>query len=139
MVLVAAERRDMKLYKMKLRMFVTVIAVSLLILDCTDGEGSSEMPVELIGKWKTDAPKYRGCFIELEARSVAFVSDQGNSDINILKKIVTRREGESVSYTIHYKCEGDRECTIKLYYKNSGRRAIQLENQRNVEWTRVED
>jgi hypothetical protein len=135
----AAVGKEMTLHKMRLRRAAVMTAVSLLILSCNDRTVSSEIPEELIGKWKTDAPKYRGCYLELKERSVAFISGEGDSDFNMLNGIETRRDGESFLYTIHYKCEDGYECTMKLYYENSGRRVIRLKNQKNIEWTKMED
>lgn len=118
---------------MKARMTAVFL---ILFLGCGGEEGLSEIPEHLIGRWKTEDTRYKGCFLDLKKDSVTFVSAEGQKSVNSLKKVEISSEEDSRLYTLYYTGEDDRECTMKFYYESSGGRVIRLESRKQIEWTR---
>ncbi|MFO7914468.1 MAG: hypothetical protein R6U43_02110 [Candidatus Krumholzibacteriales bacterium] len=114
----------------------TAALLLIFLVGCGGGGGSSEVPDKLIGRWETDNPRYKGCFLELEKNSVTFVPGEGRVSVNSLKKIELSREEGSQLYTLFYTGGADRNGTLKLYYESSGGGVIRLKSRKQIEWTR---
>lgn len=118
---------------MKARMAAVFL---ILFLGCGEGEGLSEIPDHLVGRWETEDTRYQGCFLDLKRNSVTFVSAEGQKSVNSLKKVEISCEEDSQLYTLYYSGEDDRECTMRFYYESSGERVIRLKSRKQIEWTR---
>lgn len=108
----------------------------IFFLSCGGGEGLSEIPDHLVGRWETEDSRYQGCFLDLKENSVTFVSAEGQKSVNLLKKVEITSEEGSQLYTLHYTGEADRECTMRFYYESSGGRVIRVKSRKQIEWTR---
>ena len=94
--------------KMKYKSIIAALAICAVLLGCESKEPES-LPPEMLGVWKTSAPKYVGCFFELTKDKVLFANEDDyweNIFINTILRIeITPRVKQSL-YTVYYRGEG---------------------------------
>ena len=95
-------------------------------------------PNELVGIWKTSAPKYVDRFFKIDQDIITIGTGGENVEIYTIKKIRTKKDPteRSLLYTIYYENEEGVECKFAFYYSSENGGVIRLKNQRNIVWTK---
>lgn len=95
-------------------------------------------PNELVGKWKTTAPKYADRFFKIDQKIITIGTGGENIEIYTIKKITMKKaptEG-SLLYTIYSKNKEGVEYKFAFYYSPEKGGVIKLKNQRHIIWTK---
>jgi hypothetical protein len=123
---------------MKSRYILLVLATFTLLLGCQFRE-TTVLPDELLGVWKTSAPKYKQCFFEITKDSITFANRNVSEglDVNIISKIEKTHEEKQILYTIHYKKKKGEEYKLPFYYDPSKDGTIRFKNQKEIEWRKA--
>ena len=119
---------------MKKTRFIAIL-ITLIVFgwQCGNNEVSLD---DLMGVWKTSAPKYADRSFEITKERITFGIGEGNFEIYFIKKIYVKQfpQDNSRLYTIYYEnSEGD-ENTFAFYYSLEKGGLIRLKNQRQIEW-----
>lgn len=123
-------------------MRIACIFFSLPILVSLFGCQSKEpggLPTELIGVWKTSAPKYRDCSMELTRDYVIFTNSNSAAhvDTNFVISIKRVPERGHFLYTILYENIHEQKYEFSFYYYPAKNAVVRLKNQTDVEWIKV--
>ena len=97
------------------------------------------LPDELLGVWKTSAPRYKDCFFELTKDTITFANtDLDNIDVNSISKIEKIHKEKGILYTIHYENREGQEYKFFFYYDPSRGGTIRFKNQEGIEWRKAD-
>jgi hypothetical protein len=123
---------------MKSRYILLVLATFTLLFGCQFREPTA-LPGELLGVWKTSAPKYKRCFFEITKDSITFANRDVSEglDVNIISKIEKTHGEKRILYTIHYKKNEGEEYKLPFYYDPSKGGTIRFKNQKEIEWRKA--
>jgi hypothetical protein len=123
---------------MRIARILLTLTIPVSILGCLSG-GSEDIPTELIGVWKTSAPKYKNCSIELSRNYIVFTNSlvAAHVDTNFVLGIKQAHERRRFSCTILYENLHGQRYKFSFYYDPSEGGAIRLKNQIDVEWRKV--
>ena len=124
---------------MKSKYIIVVLSTFSLLLGCQPREPTANTD-ELLGVWKTCAPKYERCFFEITKNSIIFVNRAVSEicDVNTISKIETTHEEKKILCTIHYKgCEGQKY-KFSFFYDPSECGAIRFKNQTHIKWVKAD-
>ena len=93
-------------------------------------------PNELVGIWKTSAPKYADRFFKIDQDTITIGTGGENVEIYTIKKITMKKDPaeRSLLYTIYYKNEEGVEYKFAFYYSSEKGGMIRLKNQRHIVW-----
>jgi hypothetical protein len=93
-------------------------------------------PNELVGTWKTSAPKYADRFLKIDTDTITFGIGGGNVEIYTIKKLKMKKalDERSVLYTIYYDGKEGDEYTFGFYYSPERGGTIRLKHQRQIVW-----
>ena len=122
----------------KLRWVLLPVSVYLAFLMWQHWPKSRNVPVELIGEWRTSDPKYEGRSFEIGLVSVSYGTGEGGSHTGIIEKVEGVFDGSGTAYTISYK-EDDVENQLTFYYSEKRGKTITLRNQPNIVWSKVKE
>ncbi len=130
---------EMRIEVVKSVRILAALAVFACLCGCESRE-SRTVPEELLGVWKTSAPKYRDCYLQLTEESIIFANTAvaGGYNMNRISKIEKVHEGEETLYTIHYKDSQGQEYKLPFFYHPSSGGAIRLKNQSQILWMKME-
>jgi hypothetical protein len=117
--------------------FLTLAILSSLI-GCLSG-GAEGVPTELIGVWKTSAPKYKDCTIELTKDYIIFINSHvaAHIDTNFVLKMKRVRERGHFLCTIRYENIREQKYNFSFYYDPAKGGVLRLKNQIDVKWKKV--
>lgn len=115
---------------------ILVIFVSLI--GCLPW-GPEAVPNELIGVWKTSAPKYKDCSIELTRDYIIFTNSHLGAyvDTNFVLRMKKVRERGYFLCTIRYENIREQRYDFSFYYDPTKGGVIRLKNRIDVEWKKV--
>lgn len=117
---------------MKIRTALVILSFTMFF-GCHSGESS--LPEELIGVWKTSAPKYRHSYIEFMSRIVIFGNTEKNHTlIYHINKVEKVNEEESILYTITSNSKEEEEYMFSFHHHPGNDAVIRLKNQNQIEW-----
>jgi hypothetical protein len=108
-----------------------------LFFGCQRG-GSATIPNELIGVWKTWAPKYGNCSMEITNYTITFSDGDEHININTIKDVKREKPTSEhrILYTIYYvNREGD-EYKCSLYYNPAHNGELRFKNEQEIMWTK---
>ena len=118
---------------MKAKTMFAALAILTTLFGCQPTKNTT-LPDELVGVWKTSAPKYAERSLEFTKGSIILGSGKGNFDPHPIANIETIREGHSILYAIsHLNSEGQ-EYTLAFYYDPADGGVIRLKNQKTIVW-----
>jgi hypothetical protein len=123
-------------------MRIACIFLSLPILislfGCQPG-GPDGLPSELIGVWKTSAPKYKDCSIELTRDYIIFTNSRSASHVDTNFVLGMKRVPERGHFlcTILYENIHEQKYKFSFYYYPTKDGVIRLKNQAELEWRKV--
>lgn len=116
------------------RIFVA-LAILATLFACQRAK-TTTLPDDLVGVWKTSAPKYAGRSLEFTKDSIIFGTGEGNLDPHPIANIETIHEGNSILYTIsHLNSEGQ-QYILSFSYDPANGGVIRLKNQKTIAWTK---
>lgn len=124
--------------RMKSKYMILVLSTFSLLFGCQAREPTA-IPDELLGVWKTPAPKYKRCFFEITKDSIIFVNRDSleGPDVNIIVKIEKTKKEKQTLYTIHYKRMKGEEYKFPFHYDISKGGTIRFKNQKEIAWRKV--
>ncbi|MGD8229210.1 MAG: hypothetical protein PVH82_07375 [Desulfobacteraceae bacterium] len=123
---------------MKIACFLLILAIFVSPLGCLPG-GDEGVPTELIGVWKTSAPKYKNCSIELTRDYIIFTNSRIAAHVDTNFVVGMKRAAKKVrsSYTILYENIHGQKFKFSFYYEPAEEGVMRLKNQIDVEWRKV--
>lgn len=123
---------------MKIPGISLIIAIFITLLGCLSG-GSKGVPIELIGVWKTSAPKYKNCSIELTRDYIVFTNsnEAAHADTNFVLGIKRAPERGRFVCTILYENIHGQRYKFSFYYEPAESGTMRLKNQVDVQWRKV--
>ena len=113
-----------------------VIAITLLaaLIGC-GRERTKSVPDELIGVWRTTAPKYADRFLKLTRTAIIFgTGGEDSYTRTVVAAEKSRLDGDTL-YTVFY-ADAEGEYRFAFYYESLGGGVIRYKNQRAIAWTR---
>ena len=111
--------------------------ILMILVGCQSREGAT-VPDELVGTWKTSAPKYVDRSFEIRKNVIILGTGQGNTDLHPISNIQEARDGEAIFYTISYVNYEGRPDRFSFHYDPARGGVIRFKNQQRIEWTRAE-
>ncbi len=126
------------LQSLKSRALQLALAFSILLLGCQMKE-SETLPKELMGVWRTSAPKYADCTLELTKEFIVFTSGefQDYINVNFIVKVERKPERNHFLYIIHYENLDGQLFKFAFYHYPSQGAVMRPKNQLDIEWKRV--
>jgi len=112
-------------------------AILMILVGCQSRE-SATVPDELVGTWKTSAPKYVDRSFEIRKNVIVLGIGKGNTDAHPVLNLQEARDGEAIFYTISYMNYEGRPDRFSFYYDPARGGVIRFKNQQRIEWTRAE-
>lgn len=107
-------------------------------------EKSKTVPGELIGVWRTSAPKYEDCYFQLTEDLIIFANEAhlDKKDVNRISGIKKTDRGKQVLYTFsyefYYEGKEGQECKFFFYYDPSEGGSIRFKNQLKIKWKKAD-
>lgn len=100
---------------------------------------SDEFPTELLGRWVTDNPKYKGCYMIIETETIVFNTTENNLYKTAIEKIESATEFGRKVFHITYSDKDNIEYMLSVIVLKGGKKArLQFYNQRDLEWNRMD-
>ena len=109
----------------------TIFAVSF---GCQSG--STGAIDDLVGVWKTPAPRYADRFFEFTKDYIIFGTGEGGTTAHTIKTVKEVREGKKILYTVYYENRGGQESTFSFYFDPDSGGVIAFKNQQEIAWAR---
>lgn len=124
---------------MKLKWIVipaVIVAVTIIMFPF---KKNRDIPLSLIGKWTTSAPRYQDRFFEIAKEMLIYGLGGDKIDVYHISSIEESLEGNNRLYTINYKNTDGLKFTQSFYYHPENGGSIQLKNQEHIEWRKAKD
>gem|GEM_PF-806687 len=119
----------------KRRASVIALAVLLALAGCGP-ESTKTVPDDLIGVWKTSAPKYADTFIELTRTTIAFGAGEKGTHLRSVVKVTKEPEAGGPLYTVFYRDPEGQEYKFAFYYDPADS-VLRWKNQRTIAWMKA--
>ena len=115
-----------------------LLVLGLMMNALTSCQFSSDerVPNFLVGKWRTDAPKYKGLNFEITDNNLIFTTVEGSLNTYSISGVERSVKGDTIS-TVFYGQQNDVRINVGVFYEPSNGGQIRLRNQLNVIWRRV--
>jgi uncharacterized lipoprotein YehR (DUF1307 family) len=120
---------------MTFRKIPVAVALVLALAGCGP-ESSKTIPEDLIGIWKTSAPKYAGTFIELTRTTITFGAGEKGTHLHSVGKVTRVRDEGGTLYTVFYTDSGGQEYKFAFYYDPADG-VLRWKNQRTIAWVKA--
>ena len=124
--------------KLKWVVIVALILIGASIFVFYPGK-NTDIPLNLIGKWTTSAPRYQDRFFEITKETLIYGLGGGKIDVYFISSMEESLEGNNILYTINYKNTDGLEFTRSFYYHPENEGAIQFKHQEHIKWTKEKD
>lgn len=115
---------------------ILIALLMLLVLLGCGPEKTRTIPEELLGTWKTSAPKYADTFVELTRDTIVFGLAEGPPKVHPVLAVEKSGENGNLLYTIHYLDEERERYKFSFSYDPAGGGTMQWKNQRGIVWTK---
>jgi len=97
---------------------------------------NAPLPATLYGTWKTEDPRYTGCYLEISEKLLIFHGIDGGLDINHIGKI-KKDKGHPLQLDIHYTDKAGQAHRLKVFFDDSpGGPRLRLQTPKTLDWTR---
>jgi len=118
----------------------TLLILIVLLWGCSPG-GEESFPLELIGIWNTNEPRYDGCSIEIQNNQIIFSNiHEDHIEFNRIEKIKKSQKNGKTMYNIDFVNKEGLEFNISLVYmKTSKYEVIFYKNQTDVLWIKEDE
>ena len=122
----------------KSRASILALAISIFVLGCQPAEDET-LPLELVGVWKSSAPRFKDDTLELSKEYIIFTSGEFQDfvNVNFIVKVEKKPERKHTLYVIHYDNIHNQRFKLSLYYYPKKVGMIRLKNQMDSEWRKV--
>ncbi|MCJ7540837.1 MAG: hypothetical protein WBG61_08460 [Desulfobacterales bacterium] len=124
--------------KLKWVVIVALILIGASIFVFYPGK-NTDIPLNLIGKWTTSAPRYQDRFFEITKETLIYGLGGGKIDVYFISSMEESLEGNNILYTINYKNTDGLKFTQSFYYHPENGGSIQLKHQEHIKWTKEKD
>jgi hypothetical protein len=114
---------------------IVIVIVFLAALIGCGGERTKSVPDELVGVWRTTAPKYADRFLKLTRTAIIFGTGGEGSYARTVVAVEKSREDGDTLYTVFY-VDAEGEYKLAFYYESQNGGVIRYKNQRAIAWTR---
>jgi hypothetical protein len=123
---------------MKIARIFLKFAIFLSLCGCLSGTPEG-VPTELMGVWKTSAPRYNACTIELTRDYIIFTNSHvgAHADTNFVIGMKRVAEKGHFLLTILYENIHEQRYKFSFYYDATNGGVIRLKNQIDVEWRKA--
>jgi len=115
---------------------IPVAVVLVLVLAGCGPESTKTVPGDLVGIWKTSAPKYADTFIELTRTTITFGSGEKGTHLRSVVKVTKERDEAGTLYTVFYTDSGGQEYRFAFYHDPADG-ALRWKNQRTIAWVKA--
>ena len=125
---------------MTYKSIIAAVAICAALLAC-ESRGPESIPSEMLGVWRTSAPKYEGCFFELSKDKLSFANKAHLESLVIhrISKIEANTyRAEKLLCTIYYKGSEGQKHEFAFYYDPSNGGSIRFKNQATIKWVKVD-
>ena len=117
----------------KIAKMIGAAAIVVVLSGC----GTTELPAELYGVWRTDEPRYADRFIELGAQEIVFGTGGQESSRYTITSVDAETTLAGAKYTIEYQSIGDdSSSSVSLLTEHRDGLALRLHNQPSFSWRR---
>ena len=89
-----------------------LITPVLLLLSCQE----KTIPHEILGKWRSEHPRYASCVLEIDPKYIAFNRSEGQMDVGLMTNIHVSRNANIVITKIQYLNSEKVRFTTDYYY-----------------------
>jgi len=118
----------------KIAMALIIVAV---IIGCRYG-GTTNLPTEIIGSWKTSNPRYADRLLSFTAGEIHFGIGKGLVDKHVITKVKTSELGhQTTKYVIHYQNQDENDLVFSFTYNSSHSGSIMIAHQEGI-WRKTE-
>jgi len=122
--------------KLKWVVIVALILIGASIFVFYPGKNMN-IPLNLIGKWTTSAPRYQDRFFEITKETLIYGLGGEKIDVYLISSIEESLEKNNRLYTINYKNTDGLKFTQSFYYHPENGGSIQLKHQEHIEWRKT--
>ena len=112
----------------------TYVLLTLLACVGCSSTNSKTIPKQLVGLWTTDAPRYRGRFLELHEAYIIVGTGDGAADMQRVSHVESKAADYGTIYTIYSKDAEDMENQLSIIFKNDDGGQLYLANQNEMIW-----
>jgi hypothetical protein len=122
---------------MKLKWILLMLGIfTPIILYILNPNQNMFVPDEMAGRWVTDSPKYKDCYLELSSVTLVYRTGEDTIDVNFVQSVEKQVVAGKFVYTINYKnCSGG-EGNISFLWDPSTEE-IRLKNQKDMGWKKI--
>ena len=125
---------------MKCKPIIIALTICAVLLAC-ESKGPKSIPPEMLGVWKTSAPKYEGCFFELTKDKLSF-ANKAHLDTFVVHKVskieITTPRVEKLLCTVYYKGSEGQDYEFSFYFDPSDGGSIRFKNQTTIKWVKAD-
>lgn len=135
----AARRAPVRPRQTALLLVFCAVAGGAVLARALQPKAVTTLPAELVGVWRTDAPRYADRRLEITTSSVGFQAGAGAAPAPLHRILqVLRSAGpEGVRFRIEYLQE-DARAELDIVWQDWPRPSIRFSNQSDLVWTREE-
>jgi len=109
-----------------------VLFIVAFMIGCHYG-GTSELPPELIGSWRTSNPKYTDRLLILTDGEIHFGIGKGRVDKHVITKIKASELGhQSTKYVIDYQNQDEDDLVFTFTYNSAHNGSIMIAHQEGI-------
>jgi hypothetical protein len=113
-----------------------VLGLMMNTLTSCQFTADERVPNFLLGKWRTDAPRYKGLNFEITDNNLIFTTVEGSLNTYSISAVERSVKGDTIS-TVFYGQQNDVRINVGIFYEAANGGQIRLRNQLNVIWKRV--
>jgi hypothetical protein len=118
--------------------FIFFIFAFFLFLNGCGYFESEEFPKELLGRWVTKNPRYKGCYMIIEMDTIVFHAADGSLLVNTIEKVESADEfGQKIYHITYSDVENIEYLLSVIYMKGTKHGRLQFYNQRYLEWNKL--
>jgi hypothetical protein len=112
------------------KIFLAFIILSIF-LGC---QKNRTVPEDLLGVWKTSAPKYADRSFEIKKDIIIFAIGEGKIDFYSITGVEKIREDDSILFTIFHENKEGQEFKLSFYHYPEKDGIIRFKNQKQIKW-----
>ncbi len=134
-----SKKKEATQSKRKLRWVLVPVSIyAIFVLWQNWPQSYRKVPDELVGTWRTSAPRYADRSLEIDSVSINFGTGEGTMTTGFIQKVEAVPEGTRTLYTISYVEKGNEE-QCSFYYTSAKEKTIYFKNQPSILWIKDKD
>ncbi|MFC1488623.1 hypothetical protein ACFL6B_02120 [Thermodesulfobacteriota bacterium] len=115
-----------------------IVIVLLLSLTGCGWFEDEEFPTELLGRWVTNNPNYKECYMIIKTDTIVFHATDNNLYVSTIEKIESATEFGRKVYHITYSDKENIEYLLSVIVLTGSKKGrLQFYNQRYIEWNKM--